>query len=72
MDRPFFSKVAGVGFIFILAVAVVHICIAYLNRNQSLSAVPIIYKLIVVALCWIGIALVYGLAYFAIKKFIKR
>lgn len=71
MNLPLLNKIAAAGLIAIIIGAVVHIVVTIVDKNKYVSAMPITYKVAIVACCWAVIAIVYCIIYFVLKKYIK-
>lgn len=71
MKQSLLNKIAGVGLISTILIALCQISMAIANKNDHFSAVPISYKVGIIILCWLGIDLIGVIIYFSIKRFIK-
>jgi len=71
MNLPVLNKIATVGLIAIIIGAVVNIIMTIMGKNDSVSAMPVGYKVLIAACCWAAIALVGFIIYCVIKKHIK-
>lgn len=71
MNLPVLNKIATVGLIAIIVGAVASIIMTIVGKNNSVSAIPVSYKVIIVACCWAAIAIVGCIIYYVIKKHIK-
>lgn len=71
MNLPLLNKIATVGLIAIVICAVVNILMTIVCTNNSVSAMPVSYKVIIVACCWFAIAIVGCFIYLVLKKHIK-
>lgn len=72
MKLQLLNKIATVGLIAIVICAVVNIIMTIVNNNNHVTALPVSYKVIIVACGWAAIAVVGCIIYFVLKKHIKE
>lgn len=71
MTLSLLNKIATVGLIAIVTGAAVNIIVTIAGKNNSVSAMPITYRVMITACCWFAIAIVGCIIYFVLKKHIK-
>ena len=71
MKLSLLNKIATVGLVAIVIGAVINIIVTIVDKDKTLSAMPITYRLMITACCWAAIAVVGCIIYFMSRKHIK-
>ena len=71
MNLHLLKRIAAVGLIAIIVCAVVNIIVTIVGKNNSVTAMPLGYKLLIEICCWSAIIIVGSIIYFVLKKHAK-
>ena len=71
MKLPLLNKIAATGLIAIVVCAVISMIVTITGQNNSITAMPIRYTVMIEACCWAAILIAGCIVYFVLKKHVK-